>query len=238
MYDATSADMFAADVLDPTVDFLAALASGGPVLEFAVGTGRVALPLAARGVEVHGLELSRAMVAQLRSKPGGAELPVTIGDMATAQAPTASGGRFALVYLVFNTISNLLTQDEQVACFANAAAHLRPGGHFVIEVFVPQLRRLPPGETLVPGDVSTSPDGTTHVCIDEYDLVGQGVVSHHVWVRGGRAETFDSPHRYALTGEYDLMARLAGLTLVERWADWHRQPFDSDSESHVSVWRK
>jgi SAM-dependent methyltransferase len=228
-YDEDSADMFAPEVLDPTVHFLAELADGRRVLEFAIGTGRVALPLSARGVDVSGVELSQAMAAEMMTKPGAARIPVTIGDMATTRAE----GTFGLVYLVYNTITNLLTQDEQVACFCNAAAHLDIGGHFVIEVFVPALRRLPPGESLIAFDVS---DG--HVGVDEYDIVNQRLISHHYWTADGRADMFDSPHRYAWPAEYDLMARIAGLTLRERWSDWQRTPFTDESTSHVSVWEK
>lgn len=228
-YDETSPEMFTDDVLTPAVDFLGGLAGQGRALEFAVGTGRVALPLRARGVEVHGIELSRAMVEQMQAKPGAADIPVTIGDMAT----TRLDDTFRLVYLVYNTITNLLTQDEQVACFRNAAAHLEPGGSFVIEVFIPSLRRLLTGESYVPFDVSPG-----HLGIDEYDVANQRLISHHYWVSGGRATTFDSPHRYAWPAEYDLMAELAGLALTERWSTWHRDPFTSESTSHVSVWAK
>jgi SAM-dependent methyltransferase len=228
-YDAASADMFDEAVLGPTVDFLAALAAGRKVLELAIGTGRVALPLSARGVEVAGIELSRAMAARMSAKPGAERIAVTIGDMATTRVE----GRFGLVYLVYNTISNLLTQGEQVACFRNAAAHLDPGGHFVVEVEVPLLRRLPPGEVFVPYEVTPH-----HVGIDEYDVAAQRLTSHHYWMSNGRVEQFDSHHRYAWPAEYDLMAELAGLTLVERWENWRRDPFTSESMSHVSVWQK
>jgi SAM-dependent methyltransferase len=228
-YDSETAARFAPEVLGPVVDTLAELADGGPVLELAIGTGRVALPLAARGVEVRGIELSEPMAARLRAKPGGAQIPVTIGDMAT----TRLGCTFRLVYLVYNTITNLLTQDEQVACFANAAAHLRPGGLFLIEVAVPALRRLAPGERFVTSELS---DG--HICVDEYDVAGQRLVSHHYRVAGGRCEMFRSPHRYAWPAEYDLMARLAGLSLRYRWANWRREPFTSESSEHISVWAK
>jgi SAM-dependent methyltransferase len=228
-YDVDDDAMFAADVLGPTVDFLADLADGRRALEFAVGTGRVALPLSGRGVDVAGLERSRAMVERMTAKPGAERVPVTIGDMAT----TRVDGRFGLVYLVYNTITNLLTQDEQVACFCNAADHLDVGGHFVIEVFVPALRRLPPGERFVPFDVS--PD---HIGVDEYEVAEQRLTSHHASFAEGRAEITESPHRYAWPAEYDLMARIAGLTPTERWNDWHRSPFTADSTSHVSVWQK
>ena len=228
-YDSDDAGMFSAEVLGPTVDFLAELAAGRCALELAIGTGRVALPLSERGVDVVGIELSRAMAHQLAVKPGGDRIPVTIGDMATTRVE----GQFGLVYLVYNTISNLLSQDEQVACFCNAAAHLEPNGCFVIEMFVPNLRRLPPGETFVPFDVSDH-----HVGVDEYDVVDQRVTSHHYSIDDGRAGVFHTPHRYAWPAEYDLMARIAGLEPHGRWADWKRTPFTADSASHVSVWRK
>ncbi len=225
-YDDDVAALFDPEVVGATVDVLAELADGGSALELAIGTGRIALPLAARGVPVTGIELSDAMVAQLRSKPGGDGIDVTIGDMAT----TSVEGTFGLVYLVFNTIGNLTTQDEQVACFANAAAHLAPGGCFVIEVFVPELRRLPPGERLVAFESTRG-----HVGVDEYDVVEQRLVSNHAFP--GRP-FLRSHHRYAWPAEYDLMARLAGLERRERWADWDRSPFTADSRSHVSVWAK
>lgn len=228
-YDTDDAGMFAAEVLGPTVEFLARLAGGRRALELAIGTGRVALPLSERGVDVAGIELSRAMVRQLAAKPGAERIPVTIGDMAITRVE----GEFGLVYLVYNTISNLPSQDEQVACFCNAAAHLAPGGHFVIEMFVPNLRRLPPGESFVPFDVSDR-----HVGVDEYDVVDQRVTSHHYSIDDGRVDVFRTPHRYAWPAEYDLMARIAGLELQERWADWARARFTAESASHVSVWRK
>ena len=204
-YDAGSRSMFDDAVLGPTVDFLAELAGDGPALEFAVGTGRVALALSTRGVEVHGLELSQAMVDQMLAKPGGSAIPVTIGDMAT----TRVRGAFTLVYLVYNTITNLLTQDEQVACFQNASAHLATGGRFVIEVFIPALRRLPAGETFVPFDVTPE-----HLGIDEYDVANQRLVSHHYAIEDGRVETTDSPHRYAWPAEYDLIGAARGLVVA------------------------
>lgn len=228
-YDAASSEMYNDAVLAPAVEFLADLAGDGRALEFAVGTGRVAIPLSARGIEVCGIELSQPMVDQMVAKPGAERVPITIGDMAT----TRVAGSFSLVYLVYNTITNLLTQDEQVECFRNAAAHLEVGGHFVVEVFVPELRRLPAGETIAAFDVTSS-----HLGFDEYDVVNQRLISHHYWITGGRVETFDSHHRYAWPAEYDLMARLAGVSLHERWSDWHRQPFTSSSTSHVSVWKK
>ena len=223
-YDLGAAEMFEVGLVSATVARLRALAAGRPVLEFAIGTGRVALPLAAAGVEVHGIELSEAMVAELRAKPGGASIPVHVGDMASARVP----GEFGLVYLVFNTILNLVTQDAQVACFQNAAAHLVPGGQFVIETVVPQLRRLPPGQLTHVFDRTPG-----HVGIDEYDPLAQGLISHHWSPATGWVA---APFRYAWPAELDLMARLAGLTLRERHADWAGTPFTAESESHVSVW--
>jgi hypothetical protein len=229
-YEESSAAMFAPEVLDPTVDFLAHLAGSGRALELAIGTGRVGVPLAARGVPVAGIELSAPMVAQLRRRADEATLPVVVGDMATARVP----GEFALVYLVFNTIGNLRTQDEQVACFANAARHLGPGGRFVIEVGVPPLRRLPPGQVAVPFEVT---DG--HLGFDTFDLVTQCAASHHYWPgKDGTARYGVHNFRYVWPAECDLMARLAGLELEDRYAGWDRGPFTADSESHVSVWRK
>lgn len=218
-----------AAVVGPMVDFLADLARGGAVLELGIGTGRIALPLAERGVPVHGIDLSEAMVARLRAKPGGERIGVTVGDFATATVET----RFRVAYLVANTIMNLTTQDEQVACFQNAAAHLEPGGCFGIEVLVPGLRRLPPGETFQPFDVSP-----THLGFDEYDVARQGLVSHHYWLEEGTVEVLSPPFRYVWPSELDLMARLAGMTLRERWGGWAREPFTSESPKHVSVWER
>ena len=229
VYDATSPEMFAPEVLDATVDVLAALAGGRPALEFAIGTGRVALPLQARGVEVHGIDVSEPMVARLRAKPGGDAVPVTIGDMTS----TRVAGRFGLVYLVFNTIGNLTTQDEQVECFCNAAAHLEPGGAFVIELGIPQLQRLPLGDRFQVFDLSP-----THVGVDEFDVANQVEWSHHWYVVDGRFEQFCGAYRYAWPAELDLMARIAGMRLRERWADWDRSPFTGESRKHVSVWEK
>ncbi|MFF9899446.1 class I SAM-dependent DNA methyltransferase [Streptomyces longispororuber] len=228
-YDASAADMFRPDVLDPAVDVLADLAGGGPALEFGVGTGRVALPLARRGVPVHGIDLSRAMTARLRAKPGGDRVGVTVGDFAT----TRVAGTYAVVYLVFNTINNLTTQDAQVACFRNAAAHLRPGGTFVVEVGVPDLRRLPPGQSAVPFHISA-----TGWAFDTYDVATQAMSSHYVTLTDGRAEHRSIPFRYVWPAELDLMARLAGLRLRDRWQDWTGAPFTSESTRHVSVWEK
>jgi SAM-dependent methyltransferase len=221
--------MFSPEVLDPTVDFLAALAVEGGALEFGIGTGRVALPLAARGVRVHGIDLSEAMVAKLREKPGAERVGCTVGDFATTRVDEV----FSLVYLVFNTIGNLTTQDEQVACFQNAAAHLEPGGCFVIEVGVPDLQRLAPGERFYPFDVSGD-----HLGFDEYDVANQGLVSHHFWPEDGGWQRASLPFRYVWPAELDLMARLAGMRLRERWEDWNRSPFTGESRKHVSVWER
>ena len=228
-YDQSSAEMFDPAVVDPVVDFLAGLAGDGAALELGIGTGRIAVPLRRRGVRVHGIDLSPQMVAQLRAKPGAEDIGVTVGDFAT----TTVDGRFSLAYLVFNTIGNLTTQDSQVACFQNAAAHLEPGGCFVIEVGLPQLQRLPPGETVRAFDLTP-----THLGFDEYDVATQGLISHHYSVVDGRLELMSVPFRYVWPAELDLMARLAGMTLQERWSGWHREPFTSDSDRHVSVWRK
>jgi SAM-dependent methyltransferase len=228
-YDESSDRMFDPAVIEPTVDFLAELAGDGRALELGIGTGRIGLPLAARGVEVHGIDLSRAMTDRLRAKPGGEAIGVTIGDFAT----TKVDGTFRLAYLVYNTIMNLTTQAAQVACFRNAAAHLEPGGSFVIEVGVPDLQRLPPGERYVVFDASE-----THWGVDEYDVANQGLISHHFEIRGGAVEKSSGPFRYVWPAELDLMALLAGMELSERWAGWGREPFTSDSRQHVSVWAK
>ncbi|WP_329016999.1 class I SAM-dependent methyltransferase [Micromonospora rifamycinica] len=228
-YDTPGTGMFAAEVLGPTVDRLAALAGDGPALEFAIGTGRVAVPLAARGVPVTGIELSAPMIAQLRTKVDAQAIPVVAGDMATAVAP----GEYSLVYLVYNTVANLLTQAEQVACFRNAARHLGDGGRFVIELWVPELRKLPPGQQAV---VWHSEPG--YLGVDTYDVLTQHVVSHHFRFADGRqAELFRTPHRYVWPAELDLMAQLAGFVLESRHADWTGGEFTAESRSHVSVYR-
>jgi SAM-dependent methyltransferase len=228
-YDDAEHEMFDAAVIDATVDFLAELARDGAALELGVGTGRIALPLAERGVRVHGIDLSGEMLARLQAKPGSERVELTQGDFATTRVE----GAFSLAYIVFNTIENLTTQDEQVACFENAAAHLEPGGSFVVEVGVPDLRRLPYGERFVLFDVSEN-----HIGIDEYDVANQGLVSHHLSKADGAFERGSGPFRYVWPAELDLMARIAGLTLRERWSGWRREPFTSESTSHVSVWQK
>ena len=223
------AEMFDPAVVDPVIDFLVEIAGSGRALELGIGTGRIALPLGRRGVPVHGIELSKAMAARLRSKPGGEEIGVTIGDFAT----TTVDGTFSVAYLVFNTILNLTTQAAQIQCFRNVAAHLEPGGCFVIEVGVPELQRLPPGETIRAFHVSETSWG-----LDEYDVAMQGLTSHHFEIVDGRVERNSVPFRYAWPSELDLMAQLAGMKLRERWSGWKREPFTSDSRKHVSVWEK
>ena len=228
-YDSSGSGMFAPEVLEPTVETLARLAGDGRALELAIGTGRVAVPLVARGVPVTGIELSQPMVDQLRTKADEAAIPVVVGDMTTVRAP----GTYSLVYLVFNTISNLLSQDEQVECFRNAARHLQPGGRFVIELWVPELRSLPPGKSAT---VFTNEPG--YIGLDTYDVLAQQIVSHHVHFGEGRdAKLFRSPHRYIWPAELDLMGRLAGFELESRHADWSGTEFTADSTSHVSVYR-
>jgi SAM-dependent methyltransferase len=228
-YDDSESPMFSAEAIDPAVDFLVGLADDGPALELGIGTGRIALPLAGRGVRVRGIDLSEAMVARLRAKPGGEAIEVTIGDFATTRVE----GEFSLAYLVFNTINNLTTQGAQVACFENVSAHLRPGGCFVIEVGVPSLQKLPFGETVRPFQVSD-----TYVGFDEYDVVDQGLISHHLRGSDGTFEKRSIPFRYVWPAELDLMARIAGMTLRERWGGWKREPFTRTSTKHVSVWEK
>lgn len=222
-------ELFDAAAIEPAVDFLHAEAGTRAALELGIGTGRIAFPLSRRGVRVHGIELSPAMVAQLRATPGAEHIGVTIGDFATTRVAET----FGLAYLVRNTITNLTTQDEQVDCFRNVAAHLELGGRFVIENYIPALQRLPPGETIHAFTVTP-----THLGFEEYDLATQIAYSHHYWVIDGQLETFSTPHRYVWPSELDLMARLAGMTLRERWSDWTRAPFTSDSRSHISVWEK
>ena len=228
-YDAASAAMFEPAFVDPVVDVLAELAGDGGALELAVGTGRIAVPLARRGVRVHGVDLSPAMVARLRAKPEAKDITVTIGDIATVRVGTT----FRVVFLVYNGIGNLTTQEAQVECFRTAAAHLEPGGAFVVEVMVPALQRLPPGETVHAFTVTP-----TELGFDEYDVVTQAAVSHHYGVTDGTFVRWSCPWRYVWPSELDLMARLAGLRLRHRWAWWNRAPFTSGSPSHVSVWEK
>jgi SAM-dependent methyltransferase len=227
-YDESS-DVFEPGAVNATVGLLAELAGGGRALELGIGTGRIALPLASRGVPVHGIDLSQAMVARLRAKPGAEAIGVTVGDFATARVD----GTFSLVYLVFNTIMNLITQDAQVACFRSAAAHLEPGGCFLIEVRVPELRRLPPGQDILPWHVSGE-----QIVFYSYDLANQAMRGHYLDLAGDSIEYSTMPFRYVWPAELDLMARLAGLRLRDRWGGWAREPFTSDSRMHVSVWEK
>jgi SAM-dependent methyltransferase len=228
-YDTPGTGMFDEVLLRQTADRLAALADGGAVLEFAIGTGRVALPLLERGVPVSGIEIAPAMVEQLRTKANEATLPVVIGDMTTATIP----GRFSLVILVFNGISNVLTQDEQIACFANAARHLAPGGRFVIELWVPDLRRLPPDRS-----ATVFAAAPTYIGLDTFDVLNQIVISHHFrFGESNETTLFRSPHRYVWPAELDLMARLTGFALESRQADWIGSPFTGESTSHISVYR-
>lgn len=229
-YDEEGGERFDPAEVGATVEFLAGLAGAGAALELGIGTGRIALPLSRRGVRVHGIDLSEAMVARLRAKPGGDGIGVTLGDFAATRVE----GSFRLVYLVFNTIGNLTSQDDQVACFVNAAAHLEPGGSFVVEVEVPALRRLPPGETVHPFCV-----GPDRLGFDEFDVVEQGLVSHHYWrAADGRLEGRSLPFRYVWPAELDLMARIAGLRRSGRWGGWRGEPFTAESTAHVSVWQK
>lgn len=227
-YDDPGSPMFGSAMIEPVVDRLTELAGGGRACEFAIGTGRIALPLAARGVSVSGIELSRAMIDKLRAKPGGDQIEIMIGDMTSTRLP----GDFNLVYLVFNTIMNLTSQRAQIDCFRNAAAHLQPGGRFVIETMVPDLRRLPPGQDAVPFDISE-----THLGFDTYDTATQAMSSHHVSFVDGQPRYSATPFRYVWPSELDLMAELAGMRLEHRWQGWNGEPFTGESRSHVSVWR-
>lgn len=228
-YDTPGTGMFAPEVLDPAVDRLAQLVGQGQALEFAIGTGRVAIPLRERGINVSGIEISKPMIGQLRAKVDEKTIPVVHGDMATTTVP----GVFSLVFLVFNGISNLLTQSEQIACFRNAARHLSPGGRFVIELWVPELRRMPMGQNAI---AFQSEPG--YILVDTYDTLAQHVVSHHFHFGDGPdAKLFRSPHRYVWPTELDLMAQLAGFELESRHADWNGNSFAADSKSHVSVYR-
>jgi SAM-dependent methyltransferase len=228
-YDDLSDRMFQPEAIEPAVSLLAELAGRGHALELAIGTGRIGLPLSQRGVPVHGIELSRAMAARLRGKPGGQTIPVTIGDMAT----TRVDGAFMVVYLVFNTINNLTTQDAQVACFRNAARHLVAGGSFVIETNVPQLRYLPPGQ-----DILAYRAGSGQIVSYTFDHATQQYQGHYVTFSDGTGDYLTTPFRYVWPAELDLMAQLAGLRLRDRWTGWNREPFTTDSQSHVSVWEK
>ncbi len=228
-YDRGSPEMWDPALLSATSAFLADAARGGRALEFGIGTGRVALPLSERGTEVWGIDISADMLVQLHRKRGADAIVTTVGDFATTVVP----GEFSLVYVVYNTLGNLLEQREQVEAFRNAARHLRPTGRFVVELWVPDLRRFPPGALAVPFDVTPG-----HVGLDTLDTATQRGVSHHYVMSGATVGRFDSPFRYAWPSELDLMAEMAGMQLCERWADWDRSPFTSDSPKHVSVWER
>ena len=228
-YDESEAGMFEPAMVDPVVDVLAELAGDGRALELGIGTGRIALPLTRRGVPVHGIEVSRAMVARLRSKPDGEDIAVTIGDFATTQVE----GTFSVAYLVFNTIMNLTTQQAQVTCFQIVAAHLVPGGSFLVECTVPELQRLPPGEKVRAFDIGDARWG-----FDQYEVATQGLTSHHFELVGGKVERSSIPFRYVWPSELDLMAQLAEMTFRDRWSDWDRGPFTNESRKHVSIWEK
>ena len=228
-YDASSNAEFEPDAIEAAVRFLADAALGGPALEFAIGTGRIGVPLSSAGIPVHGIDISADMLAELGKKAGAENVGVTIGDIAS----TTVEGAFSLVYLVYNTLANLMTQEAQVDCFCNAARHLQPGGRFVIELFVPELQRLPPGETVRAFEASDA-----HYAYDEIDVATQRGVSHHFFLQGDRVRRFDTPYRYVWPAELDLMARIAGLKLRERWGDWDRSAFTSTSRKHISVWER
>jgi SAM-dependent methyltransferase len=228
-YERLWPELFDPAAVDPAVDFLADLAEAGSALELGIGTGRIALPLSRRGVAVHGIDLSPAMIARLQAQPGADAIGVTIGDF----AHTRVGRTFRLAYLLRNTITNLTTQDQQVDCFRNVAAQLEPGGLFIVENYLPELRRLPPGDNI---HVFTRTG--THLGFEEYDVAAQVAVSHHYWMIDGQLTTLSSAHRYLWPAELDLMARFAGMTLRERWSDWRRTPFTSESHNHISVWVK
>jgi hypothetical protein len=229
-YDADEAAMFAPEAIGPAVAVLAELAGHGAALEFAIGTGRLALPLSAHGVAVSGIEYSAAMIAEMGKKPGAEGITVVEGDMAATRLP----GAFRLVYLVFNTIGNLTSQDKQVACFENAAAHLEPGGYFLVELGIPSLRAFVPGSRGIVSDI-----GPEHACIDTYDPVSQRLESHHFMRESdGSFRRGFTPQRHAWPSELDLMARIAGLSLTSRWSDWDKSPFTAASDKHISVWRK
>jgi SAM-dependent methyltransferase len=226
-YDQSAAPMFADEVVTPVVDLLAELAGSGRALELGIGTGRIALPLAARGVSVSGIDASVKMVEKLREKPGGAAIPVVIGDFATASVE----GEFSLAFAVFNAIWNLRTQDKQVACFENVARHLQPGGHFVIELFVPDLLNISPGHNIRPIRADTN-----GMSFDVYDVIEQRLTSHHYWIGRQGMRSFASEGRYVWPAELDLMAQIAGMKLSDRWGGWMREPFTESSRSHVSVY--
>ena len=217
------------NVVNPAVDFLADMSCGGAALELGIGTGRIALPLSRKGIRVHGIDFSQEMVAQLQSKPGADSIGVTMGNFAETKVDLS----FQLVFLVFNTITNLTTQDAQVDCFRNAAAHLETGGCFVIETFIPELRLLPHGEMIRPHQFNQS-----RFDFDEYNVATQELISHHYRNVEGAFQGHSLPFRYVWPSELDLMAQLTGMRLRERWGNWNRQPFTNESTAHISVWEK
>lgn len=221
----------ARDDLAPMVDFLAARSQGRPALELGIGTGRIAVPLASRGVPVDGIDASPRMVEQMRAKPGGRDLAVSIGDFADVRAP---GGPYGLIYVVFNTFFCLLTQDDQIRCVSNVAANLVPGGVFVLEAFVPDLTRYDRGQRM---QVDRLEEAFTRLTASVHDLASQRIGTREMVLGADGIETFPVEMRYAWPSELDLMARLAGMRPVGRWGGWQHQPFTSASGSHVSVWQ-
>ncbi len=229
-YDAGGSREQQPEFIANVVEVLADLADGGSVVEFAIGTGRIAVPLTEAGVSVSGMDISQPMLDRLNAKPVAANITAIVGDMTS----TVMGEDFALAYLVYNTIMNLKTQDAQVECFINAAKHLKPGGRFVIECGLPMLHRLTPGETIKPFNVSEQ-----HLGFEEHvDAVNQISISHHYHINGDRVRTNSPSFRYVWPSELDLMARIGGMELEHRWEDWNRTPFNGESTGHVSVWRK
>jgi SAM-dependent methyltransferase len=228
-YDLGSPEMYEPALLTATAAFLSAEARGGRALEFGIGTGRVALALSQLGVPVSGIDISADMIDQLHRKPASAPIETAVGDFAT----TVVAGEFSLVYVVFNSITNLLEQSEWVQAFRNAARHLGPAGRFVMELEVPDLRRFPPGSVARPFEV-----GPRHLGFDTLDLASQQGVSHHYYFVEDQVGRFDSPFRYAWPAEVDLMAEMASMKLRDRFADWDRSPFTGDSRKHISVWER
>ena len=231
-YDASSTDMFDPALLGPTVDLLACLADGGSrsALELGIGTGRVALPLAARGVRVAGIEVSEPMLRELRRKPGAEAIDVEVGSFRTCRLDR----RFRIVFGIYNVFTTFTTQDEQVAAFANAADHVEDGGYLVAECWIPDLQRLAPGDRLRAFEVSS-----THIGVDEYEPADQRCTSHHLLFDGDRVIARGaSHHRWLWPSELDLMARLAGLERHERLATWSGDAFTSESRNCISIFRK
>ena len=229
VYDELYEDLASPALVAPMVDVLANLAGGGRALELGIGTGRIALPLAGRGVEVHGIDASAAMVDKMRRKPGGGRIPVTMADFADVDAD----GRFSLVYVVFNTFFALLTQDAQVRCFANVASRLSEGGVFLVEAFAPDLTRFERGQNIQAGVVETD---RVSIDLSRHDAVAQTVESSHVHISEQGVRLYPVKLRYAWPSELDLMARVAGMRLRSRWGDWQGGPFTASSTNHVSAY--